>query len=214
MEGECKLFNEMPRLTRVSRRLLRLVAATAVIVGAMPALAQACTVSNPATKQAFSPFGDFANYAPAPGGTFESGTAGWTLNGSWVQGGNESFFVNATTDSHSLVVPSTSEPVSAPFCIDASSPTFRFFARQVDGYWSEMNINVLWTDSAGVAHVTTAGGLQPATSWGPTPVYNLGAMLGPLFTPGATLSVRLQFVPAVGGGAIAVDDIEVDPYSK
>jgi hypothetical protein len=75
-----------------------------------------------------------------------------------------------------------------------------------------MNINVLWTDSSGVAHVTTAGGLGPSTSWGPTPVYNLAAMLGPLFQPGSTLSVRIQFVPASGGGAIAIDDLYVDPY--
>ena len=91
-------------------------------------------------------------------------------------------------------------------------PTFRFFARQTSGSWSEMNINVLWTDSPGVAQVTTAGGLGPSTSWGPTPVYNLAAMLGPLFQPGSTLTVRIQFVPAPTGGGLAIDDLMIDPY--
>lgn len=193
--------------------MMRLVAVTAVIVGAMPALAQACTMSYPPVTQVFQQFGDLSAYAPAPGGTFESGTTGWTLNGSSVQAGNESYFVNATTDSYSLLVPSTSQPVSPPICVDITTPTFRFFARQVSGAWSEMNINVLWTDASGVTHTTTAGGLSPSASWAPTQVYDLGAML-PLWQPGSSLLVRLQFVPAVGGGAIAVDDIEVDPYSK
>jgi hypothetical protein len=195
------------------RVALFVVAATTFIAGALPALAEACTMATTPSKQALIRFGDAAQYTPASGGTFESGTSGWTLNGASVQSGNESYFVNATTDSHSLVVPSTSQPVSAPICVDITTPTFRFFARQVSDGWSEMNINVLWTDGSGISHVTTAGGLSPSTSWAPTQVYNLGAML-PLWQPGSTLSVRLQFVPAVGGGAIAVDDVEVDPYSK
>jgi hypothetical protein len=207
------LFKEMPRLTRLRRRTLRVLATTTVIVGAVPALAQACTVSLPNATTAFSQFGDLANYAPAPGGTFESGTSGWMLNGASVQYGNESFFVNSPTDSHSLVVPSTSEPISAPICVDSTTPTFRLFDRQVSGGWSQMNINVLWTDSSGVAQVTTAGGISPSTSWAPSQVINLGSML-PLWQPGSSLTVRLQFVPAVGGGSIAIDDVEIDPYSK
>ncbi|HWJ49464.1 MAG TPA: hypothetical protein VNR42_00495 [Solirubrobacteraceae bacterium] len=180
--------------------------------GAIPALAQACTVANTTTTQAFKQFGDSASYTLAPSGSFESGATGWSLSGASVKGGSESYFVGSTSDSHSLVVSATSRPISPPFCVNRSMPTFRFFARQVSGGWSEMNVNVLWTDSSGVAHVTTAGGLGPSTSWGPTPVYNLAAMLGPLFQPGSTLSVRIQFVPASGGGAIAIDDLYVDPY--
>jgi hypothetical protein len=171
-------------------------------------------VATTPTKQAFTQFGDFAQYTPAAGGTFESGSVGWALNGSVVQSGNESYHVNAAGDSHSLLVPRTSQPVSAPICVSSATPTFRFLARRVGSTWAEMNVNVLWTDASGVARVSTAGGVSPTTSWAPTQVYNLGAMLGPLSQPGSTLSVRLQFVPASGGGAVAIDDVEVDPYSK
>ena len=75
-----------------------------------------------------------------------------------------------------------------------------------------MNINVLWTDSSGVSHVTTAGGLSPNSSWQPSAVYALGSML-PLWQPGSTLLVRIQFVPQSTGGSIAIDDFYVDPYS-
>jgi hypothetical protein len=208
------MFHRAPRLTHGLRlrRVLLLAAATTVFAGAVPALAEACTVANTTSTQAFKTFGDAASYTLAPSGSFESGTAGWSLSGARVQSGNESYYVNSKSDSHSLVVAPTSQPISPPICVNSSMPTFRFFARQVSGGWSEMNINVLWTDSSGVTHVTTAGGLAPSTSWGPTPVYNLAAMLGPLFQPGSTLSVRLQFVPASGGSAIAIDDLEVDPY--
>jgi len=122
------------RLTRGLRlrRVLLLVAATTLIAGAIPALAQACTVANTTTTQAFKQFGDTASYTLAPSGSFESGTTGWSLGGASVKGGSESYFVNSTSDSRSLVVPATSQPISPPFCVNRSMPTFRFFARQVE----------------------------------------------------------------------------------
>jgi hypothetical protein len=208
------MFHRAPQPARGLRlrRVLLLAAATTVLAGAVPALAEACTVANTTSTQAFKPFGDAASYTLAPGGSFESGTAGWSLSSASLKADNESYHVHAASDSHALYISPTGGAISAPFCVSSAMPTFRFFARQVSGGWSEMNINVLWTDSSGVAQVTTAGGLGPSTSWGPTPVYNLAAMLGPLFQPGSTLTVRIQFVPASGGGAIAIDDLLVDPY--
>jgi hypothetical protein len=205
----------MPYLIRRPRlqRTMCLLAGTMALVAAAPAVASACTMSSAPAKQLLAPFGDAANYQLAPAGSFEAGTSGWTLNGSSVQSGQEPYFVSSTTDAHALKVPSSSQPVSPTICVSAATPTFRFFARQVSGGWSELNINVLWTDSAGVSHVTTAGGLSPTTSWGLTQVYDLGAML-PLWQPGSTLPVRIQFVPASGGGTVAIDDILIDPYSR
>ena len=209
--GALAMFSLIGRHIHVRRTAIALASA-AIMMGAVPALAEACTPSTSGT-QVLKPFGDSNLYSLAPGGSFESATNGWTLNGSSVQSGNESYKVNGSSHSHSLLVPATSQPVSAPICVSSATPYFRFFAKQAGSGWSEMNINVLWTDSSG-SHVTTAGGLSPTTSWGLTQSYNLGAMLGPVFQPGITLSVRLQFVPASGGAPIAIDDIEVDPYSK
>jgi hypothetical protein len=208
------MFQRAPRRARSLRlrRILLLAAATTGLAGAVPALAEACTVANTTSTQAFKNFGDTASYTPAPGGSFESGTAGWSLNNASVKADNESYHVHATTDSQGLYISPTGGAISAPFCVSSAMPTFRFFARQTSGSWSQMNINVLWTDSSGVAHVTTAGGLSPTTSWTPTPAYNLAAMLGPLFQPGSTLTVRIQFVPAQYGGGLAIDDLMIDPY--
>ena len=76
-----------------------------------------------------------------------------------------------------------------------------------------MNVNVLWTDALGVTHSTTAGSASGMTSWTASPVMLLGAML-PLWQPGSTLSIRLQFLPAQYGGSWAVDEVYVDPYSR
>ena len=203
----------MPYLIRrppLRRALYSLVGAMALITAA-PAVASACTMSTAPTSQLLAAFGDTAQYQLAPGGAFESRTSGWTLDGAHVQSGNVSLIPG--TASHSLYIPATSRPITAPICVDASTPTFRFFARQASSGWAEMNINVLWTDASGVSHVSSAGGLSPTTSWGLTQVYDLGEML-PLWQPGSTLSVRLQFVPASGGGPVAIDDPLIDPYSR
>jgi hypothetical protein len=200
-------------VSRLRPRRTALAVMTAASVSVLvPGLAQACTVAQTPTKQAFKQFGDTSSYSLASGGSFESGTSGWTLTGASVQSGNEAYHVNAASDSRSLSIPASGGAISAPICVSSSTPTFRFFARQTSGGWAEVNVNVLWSDSSG-AHVTTAGGLSPTTSWAPSEVYNLGAML-PLWQPGSTLSVRIQFVPAATGGGLAVDDLEVDPYSK
>jgi hypothetical protein len=204
----------MRLITRLRARRFSLIAIAAAGVSTLaPGLAEACTVAQTPTKQAFQQFGDSSQYSLAPEGSFESGTTGWTLTGAAVKSGNESYHVNAATDSRSLSIPANGGAISAPICVSSGTPTFRFFARQTSGGWAEMNVNVLWTDSSGVAHSTTAGGFSATTSWVASQAYNLGSML-PLEQPGSTLSVRLQFVPAPTGGGLAVDDVEVDPYSK
>ena len=56
-------------------------------------------------SQPFTPWLDFAQYTPLGGGDFESGAAGWTLNGgAAVAAGNEPFYVAGAGDASSLSV--------------------------------------------------------------------------------------------------------------
>jgi hypothetical protein len=103
--------------------------------------------------------------------------------------------------------------VSPTICVDTSTPTFRFVARRASGSWAQLTVNLLWTDAMGVQHTTTAGSLSGGTAWQPSPVLALGASL-PLWQPGTTLDVRVQFLRARYGGAWAIDDVYVDPYSR
>jgi hypothetical protein len=193
----------LPR-PRIQRLICALVGAAALATAA-PAVADACTVSTANQSQPFASLGDSAWYTLAPGGAFVPGTtSGWTLNGATVQNGSGLL-------AHNLSFGPNSAPISAPFCVSAATPTFRFYARQTSGSWAEMNVNVLWTDASG-AHNTTAAGLNLTPNWTASPVYNLGNMLPT--QAGATFSVRIQFVPAAYGGAVAIDDLYVDPYSR
>ncbi len=198
------------------RRAVGVLAGAVALLSAIPAVADACTVPSTSGSAVFAPFGDSSSYVLAPGGSFESGTSGWSLFGVSIQSGNESYHVHAASDSHSLWISPGGTAISAPICINITDPTFRFFARETTGSWAEMNINVLWTDALGVSHVTTAGGLSlsPSAGWTLSKALPLAQMLGSLQQAGSTLSVRLQFVPMPSGGGVAIDDVYVDPYSR
>src|SRR5947208_10755493 len=56
-----------------------------------------------ATSTPFTTWKDYANYAFAPDGGFESGGSGWSLSGgARAVSGNESYYVHSSTDKTSL----------------------------------------------------------------------------------------------------------------
>jgi hypothetical protein len=204
----------VPHLIRRSqiRRTISALVGGALLSVAIPAVADACTISTGGSP-VFSSFGDNANYLLLQNGSFEAGTSGWLLTGSAVVGGNESFYLNSPSDSHALMINPTGVAVSPDICVGIETPTFRFVARRTSGTWAQMNVNLLWTDSAGVSHTTTVGSISGTTAWAVTPALKLGTTL-PLWQSSSTLTVRIQFVPANYGGTWRIDDVYVDPYRK
>jgi hypothetical protein len=164
-----------------------------------------------AVSTPFSKFKDTASYTPLSGGSFESGTAGWSLTGSSVVSGNERY--NVAGGSHSLEIKPTGVAVSPSFCINTTEPSFRFFAKQTSGSWAVLNVILLWTESSGVTHETTVGSLQTGTSWEASPIEQLATTL-PLSNSSSTINARLEFKPEQYGGAWAIDDVYIDPHSR
>lgn len=202
----------MPYIIRPPRPRLLVAALSAAITcfAALPAIASAaCPQSK--SSQIFSNFGDTAGYTLAPGGSFESGTSGWTLSHSSIVGGNESYSVAG--GSHSLAIEPTGSAVSPTMCVSNENPSFRLFAKRTSGTWGVLNVIVRWTDQGGTTHETTSGSLQSGTSWTLSPKMALGSML-PLWQSGQSLSVQLVFKPEQYGGAWAIDDVYIDPYRK
>src|SRR4051794_17557794 len=79
------------RRTRRARIALTAAVTGAALFAALPGtasagvlVASAPSCANGATSQPFTQWGDSNNYFLAPGGNFESGAAGWTLNGARV----------------------------------------------------------------------------------------------------------------------------------
>jgi hypothetical protein len=202
----------MPSINRRSRSatLLAGLTAGAIFIGVVPAVALAGCPTSP-VSQPFARFGDSASYTPLQGGSFESGTPGWSLTNASVAKENESY--NVAAGSHSLAIAANGVAVSPAFCVSTEQPSFRLFAHRTGGSWGVLNVIVRWTDQSGTTHETTSAALQSGTSWTVSPVLALGTML-PLWQSGQTLSVKLVFKPEPYGGPFAIDDVYIDPYKR
>jgi len=206
----------VPYITRprqLVRRAAILSSTVFAVATAAPALAVAAGCPTLPTTKPFASFGDTAAYELLSGGAFESGTTGWSLNGSVVANGNESYKVHGSADAKSLTIKATGTAISPSFCVDITRPTFRFFLRRTSGTWGVMNVAVRWTDANGGSHDTTVGSLNGGGSWSPSPVLALASSL-PLWQAGSTINARIVFNPEDYGGAWAIDDVYVDPYSR
>ena len=202
----------MPHVIRRPKPLAALLAA-AVAVLAVPGVASAAGCPSTPTTKAFAVFGDNANYSLAPNGAFETGTSGWTLSGASVASGNESYKVHGSADAKSLTINPTGTAVSPAFCVSVDHPTFRFFLRRTSGTWGGLAVRLRWRDATGYTNETTVASLDQPSAWAPTPSLKLGSTL-PLWQSGQTLSVQIVFDPENYGGAFAIDDVYIDPYTR
>jgi hypothetical protein len=210
---------EVPDLPYVIRprplrgTLAALIAGVGIALFGIPAAAQASPCTPTPTTKAFAAFGDNSDYSLIPGGNFESGSSGWSLSGSWVQFGNESYKVGGGTDSKSLAIMAAGRAVSPEFCVGLEHPTFRFFARRTSGTWGVLNVKVRWTDN-GVTNETVVGSLSAGgTSWQPSRSFNLAQVLG-ISSDDQAVQARFVFDPENYGGNWAIDDVYVDPYTR
>jgi hypothetical protein len=203
-----------PMRRRLPHRIVVTLVSTLLAAVALPAVAQAACATTPVTK-AFQRFGDTANYSLLSNGHFESGSSGWSLTGGAIVSGNESYKVRSSADTRALQISPTGTVVSPAFCVGVEHPTFRFFARQASGSWATMAVRLRWSESNGRVNETTVGSLNSSSfaSWQPTSALPLATTL-PLWQSGQSLSVQLVFDPDEYGGAWAIDDVYIDPYSR
>ena len=193
-------------------RIAALVGATVLALLGIPAAAQAACSPTP-TSKAFQAFGDTADYSLVSNGGFESGTTGWSLSGASVVTGNESWKVRAATDAKSLAINPTGRVVSPMFCVGTEHPSFRFFAKRTSGGWGVLNVVLRWKVGNGATNETVVGSVSPGTSWTPTQSFGLSQTLG-LWNSAMTATVQVVLDPEDYGGAVAVDDVYIDPYTR
>jgi hypothetical protein len=189
-----------------------LLGATALALLAVPAVASAACPSAPVTK-AFKAFGDNADYSLLSNGGFESGASGWSLSGASVASGNESYKVRGSADSKSLAIAATGRAISPKFCVSTDHPTFRFFAKRTSGTWGDLNVSLRWSVGGGATNETTVGSVTTGTAWTPTQSFALSQTLS-LWNSDQTATVQVILDPEDYGGAWAVDDVYIDPYTR
>jgi hypothetical protein len=217
-----------PQMRRTRRARIALTAAItgAALFTALPGtasagvlVASAPSCDNGATSQPFAQWGDSNNYFLTPGGNFESGASGWTLNGARVAADQEPWRVNGDRGSHALVVPAGRSVVSPTVCVGIENPSMRFFAHRSGGgllgATSQLLVTARVETSLGLVvevPVGTINALSNGTTWNRTPTQLVLASLLPLL-PGQHTPIQFRFA-AVGTADWVIDDVFVDPRCR
>jgi hypothetical protein len=189
--------------------VLALVGGTiAVAMGAAPASAGLGLACPSPTSTPFAAWSDYAYYAFAPDGGFESGGSGWSLgSGARVVAGNEPFYVHSKTDKVSLSLPAGASATSPPMCISLFSSKMRFVARGDSG--SKVKVQIVYRGLlSSVLGILDGGTYSTGGSWKPSPQIGMLGGLLPLLTS----SVSFRFTAV--GGATAIDDVYLDPMKS
>jgi hypothetical protein len=199
--------------SRPSIRRGMLAATGAVLALALWAPNAFASCSYPAAHQSFSQWHDSSYYVSPGDGGLEAGSTGWSMSSARVVSGNESYYLNGSSDSHSLSIPDSASATSPTFCVAQGYPTFRFMVRNTGNKLAGLRVDVLYDDSNGNVERTTVGYVWAGSSWEPS--RKLAIALG---VSGATQAdqayVRIQFVPVGWGGNFQVDDLLVDPWCR
>jgi hypothetical protein len=176
--------------------------------GAAPASAGLGLACPSPTSTPFASWSDYANYAFAPDGGFESGGNGWSLSGgARALSGNESYYVHAKTDKASLTLPRGASATSPGMCISLLSSKMRFLARGDAG--SSVKVQIVYRGLiSSVLGILDGGTISAGGSWKPSPA--IGMLGGTL--PLLTSSVSFRFTAV--GGAAAIDDVYLDPMKS
>lgn len=192
------------------------VAASAATANAGVLVASAPSCDEQPLSKPFTPWLDYADYTPLPGGDFEGGAEGWSLTGgAQVTGGNESFQVSGPGDASSLSVPAGGSATSPTICVGLEHPTMRFFAKRNSGGLldlSTMRVDVLFESNLGLVNSLPIGTVIGSSNWQPTMPMAVLANILPLL-PGEHTPVAFRFTSLLGG-KWSVDDVFVDPYNR
>jgi hypothetical protein len=198
--------------------LAGLVAAFAAFTAAKPA--EAGLIGTPpasgcdSASQVFAPWGDYANYALVPGGSFESGSPAWAMaGGAKVVPGNESFYVRARSDSKSLYLPSGSSALSPTVCFGLGDWHSRFFVRNVGSAAGSLKVDIVVKSLLGsIVSILDGGSVTASGAWAPSARVRL------TFTNLCSLlcvrAVAFRFRTNGSGAAFQVDDVYLDPWKS
>jgi hypothetical protein len=179
------------------------------VVGVLPSCA-----ARP-TSTPFAPWGDKSAYFLMPGGSFEAGAPGWTLaGGAKVVSGNEPWFVNGNSDTHSLAIPPSAQATSPTVCVAMGDNTIRFFVKNSGVASSVLHVNASVQNPLTGLVLSTGfdiKGVAGVSGWSPSPAMLIPNLLGGLLgTQNLTLVFTTKGAPATWN----IDDVFVDPFKS
>jgi hypothetical protein len=163
-----------------------------------------------ALSQPFARWGDTNSYELVPQGNFEGSLSQWTLGGGAARAPeSEPYGVTGEVGHYSLALPTGATAQSPYTCVNASYPSFRFFARNGD-LLSTVLVQVVYKTALGPVALPL-GAVALSDSWQPTLPMLTGSAVGGLLS-GGTAQVALRFTALTGESRI--DDIYIDPRMR
>ncbi len=188
---------------------------TAAALLGLTSTAGAALISTGACSEAsfsepFAQWGDTSAYELVAQGDFEGSLSQWTLGGgATAVNGSEPYGVTGTVGAHSLALPAGAWAQSPYTCLDASYPTFRFFARG-GGLLPTLSVAVIYKTALGTVELPLGVAL-PGGSWKPTAPMLTGSVVAGLLS-GGTPQAALRFTALTGSSQI--DDVYIDPRMR
>jgi hypothetical protein len=159
-------------------------------------------------QQPFAPWGDDSHYVLTPGGSFE-GSNPWTLSGgAQVTSGNEPFYLNSSSDSHSLTIPAGGSATSVSICLGILDPTLRLVGKSSDG--SPLHVDVYARGVLGLVKLPDSADISLSTAWAPSSVQVLTLQNILALTNLGTTNIVLEF-SSTGSATDQLDDVYLDP---
>ncbi len=204
--------HQLPALWGSSVRLvlLALTLCLAPCTAAQAALLSGGACNGSALTQPFAKWGDSSLYELVPQGSFEGSPSQWTLTaGAHRTPESEPYGVTGTVGGWSLALPAGASAQSPYTCVNASYPTFRFFARN-GGVLSTVLAQVVYKTPLGPVALPL-GAVALSGSWQPSLPMLTGSVAGGLLS-GGTAQVALRFTALTGTSQI--DDVYIDPRMR
>ncbi len=200
----------LPALGGVPLLTATLLLALAPATPAQAALLSTGACNEAALTQPFAQWGDSNYYELVSQGNFEGSLSAWTLTGGAHQAPEgEPYDVAGEVGHDSLALPAGAT-VQSPFtCVNASYPSFRFFARQ-RGLLATLLVQVVYKTALGPL-TASLGVVALSGSWQPTLPMLTDSIVGGVLS-GGTGQVALRFTALLGESRI--DDVYIDPRMR
>ncbi len=177
---------------------------------AQGALVSTGACNDAALSQPFAQWGDANPYELVPQGDFEGSLSQWALSGGAARAPeSEPYGVTGEVGRYSLALPAGASAQSPYTCVNASYPSFRFFARN-GGLLSTVLVQVVYKTALGPVALPL-GAVALSDTWQPTLPMLTGSVVGGLLS-GGTAQVALRFTALTGGSR--VDDVYIDPRMR
>lgn len=172
------------------------------------------TCADPHVAPLLAPFGDDNLYFLAPGGDFEDGGQGWTLEGGAEVAFGSGAFAPLGGGQRSLRLPDGAAATSPAFCVDERFPKFRLTVGQLGTEKAKVRVSVVYPGLE--KNVRREKDLDaPADErWKLSKALDVKPLHGRKRGGWRLVALRVEIRKSADGADTRIDDILVDPKMR